>query len=101
MGTWSTGLYQNDMSSDVKDDYIGKLKAGKDDETALREILSEYQYELEDIDCKYDIYLALADTLWKKGRLTESFKVKALEMLEEDRKAPCRRERRFRCINHM
>ena len=29
MGTWSTGLYQNDMSSDVKDDYIGKLKAGK------------------------------------------------------------------------
>lgn len=85
MGTWSTGLYQNDMSSDVKDDYIGKLKAGKDDETALREILSEYQYELEDIDCKYDIYLALADTLWKKGRLTESFKVKALEMLEEDR----------------
>lgn len=30
MGTWSTGLYQNDMSADVKDDYIGKLKAGKD-----------------------------------------------------------------------
>lgn len=85
MGTWSTGLYQNDMSADVKDDYIGKLKAGKDDEMALREILSEYQYELEDIDCKYDIYLALADTLWKKGRLTESVKVKALELLEEDR----------------
>lgn len=30
-------------------------------------------------------FICTGGHLWKKGRLTESFKVKALEMLEEDR----------------
>lgn len=85
MGTWDTGLYQNDLSLDVKDDYIMKLKQGKSDEEALREILSEYKEESEDIDCKHDYYLALADTMWKKGRLTEEIRIKALQMIEEDK----------------
>lgn len=85
MGTWEVGLYQNDLSADVRDDYVGKLKAGKDDETALQEILKEYQSEIDDIDCKYDFYLALADTLWKKGRMPEEIKIKALQMIEEDK----------------
>ncbi len=85
MGTWDTGIYQNDVSADVRDDYIAKLKAGKNDEEALQEILSEYEGESEDDDDKYDFYLALADTLWKKGRLTEEIKSKALEILEEDK----------------
>ena len=29
MGTWETGLYDNDLSLDVRDDYIAKLKSGK------------------------------------------------------------------------
>lgn len=85
MGAWETGLYQNDVSLDVRDDYISKLKSGKSDEEALREILQEYSEEFEDVDCKYDAYLGLADTLWKKGRLTDEIKTKALEMIEEDR----------------
>ena len=85
MGAWGTGLYQNDLSADVKDDYISKLKAGKTDEEALQEIMEEYREEMEDVDCKYDFFLGLADTLWKKGRLTEELKIKALEMLEEEK----------------
>ncbi len=84
MGAWGTGLYQNDLSADVKDDYISKLKGGKTDEEALQEIMEEYREEMEDVDCKYDFFLGLADTLWKKGRLTEELKTKALEMLEEE-----------------
>ena len=38
MGTWEVGIYQNDLSADVKDDYISKLKAGKSDEQALAEM---------------------------------------------------------------
>ncbi len=85
MGTWGTGLYQNDVSEDVKGDYIAKLRAGKSDEEALQEILQEYKEESEDIDCKYDFYLGLADTLWKKGRLTKEIKARALELIEEDK----------------
>ncbi len=85
MGTWDTGIYQNDVSADVRDDYIAKLKAGKSDEEALKEIFCEYEGESKDDDDKYNFYLALADTLWKKGRLTEEIKCKALEILEEDK----------------
>lgn len=85
MGTWGVGIYQNDISADVKEGYIAKLKSGKSDEVALKEILSEYQEDMEDIDCKYDFYFGLADTLWKKGRLTEKIKTIALQLIEEDR----------------
>lgn len=87
MGTWGTGLYQNDTSADVKGDYISKLKAGKSDEEALAEILIEYKEEQEDVDCKYDFFLGLADVLWEKGRLTEEIKKTALSLLEEDKVA--------------
>lgn len=85
MGTWGTGLYQNDLSADVRDDYISKLKAGKSDEEALQEILNEYKEESEDYDEKYDFYLGLADTLWKNGRLTDEIKNRALILLEQDK----------------
>jgi len=29
MGNWGTGIYQNDVSEDVKNDYIAKLKGGE------------------------------------------------------------------------
>lgn len=85
MGAWGTGLYQNDLSADVKGDYLGKLKAGKTDEEALQEMMEEYRDDMEDIDCKYDFFLSLADTLWKMGRLTETVKLKAFEMMEEEK----------------
>lgn len=85
MGRWGTGIYQNDISEDVKDDYIAKLKSGKSDEDTLKEILSEYKNESEDVDCKYDFFLGLADIMWKKGRLTKEIKIKALQMIEEDK----------------
>ena len=61
------------------------MKSGKSDEVALQEILSEYKEESEDIDCKYDFFLALVDTLWKKGRLPEEIRAKALQMIDEDK----------------
>lgn len=84
MGNWGTGIYQNDVSEDVKNDYIAKLKGGKSDEEALQEILLEYMLESSDDDSKCDFFLGLADTLWKVGRLTEEIKNKALESIEAD-----------------
>ena len=85
MGSWGTGLYSNDMSDDVKDEYLSKLKAGKSDEETLTEILQCYKEEMADDDDKYDIWFALADTMWKKGRLTNEVKSKALALIKEER----------------
>ncbi len=85
MGSWGTGLYSNDMGDDVKDEYLSKLKAGKSDEEALTEMLECYKEEMADDDDKYDIWFALADTMWKKGRLTNEVKSKALALIKEER----------------
>lgn len=84
MATWGTGIYQNDVSEDVKDDYISKLRAGKSDEQALQEIMEEYKHECEDVDCMFDFFFALADVMWKKGRLTEEVKLETLALIEAD-----------------
>lgn len=98
MGTWGTKIYQNDISSEVKDDYKNKLKAGKSDEDALNEILYEYEDCIDDSDDRYDFWFGLADTMWTLGRFTDQVKEKALELIgmedeeerwkkEKDRKA--------------
>ena len=84
MGTWGAGIYQNDVGEDVKEEYISKLKAGKTDEEALNEILKDYKDEIQDADDIYEVYFSLADTMWKKGRLTEEIKNKALELISQE-----------------
>ena len=69
MGTWEVGIYQNDLSADVKDDYISKLKAGKSDEQALAEMLDEYKEEADDIqDAEYE---EIIDKSAKSNKLAE------------------------------
>lgn len=85
MGAWGTGLYQDDVADDIKNDYINKQKAGKSEEVALKEILDENDAVFEEDDDKYAAWFALADTMWKYGRLTEEVKQKALEVVEEEK----------------
>ena len=70
MGSWGVKLYQSDIADMVRDDYKNKLRAGKSDEETLEEMLIEYQYERADDEDKFDYWPALADTMWKYGRLT-------------------------------
>lgn len=84
MGTWGTGIYQNDVAGDVKDYYIGSLKSGISDDEALQLLLYEFENEINDPDDSLDFFFALADTMWKKGRLTEEIKNKALNNIEVD-----------------
>ena len=84
MGAWGIKLYQNDIGSEIKDNYIQKRKAGKTTEEALQEVLEENASYFDDEDDKYDSWFALADTLWKHGVLPEEVKKKALELIEEE-----------------
>lgn len=69
MGTWGTGIYDNDIAADVRDEYISKLRGGKTDEEAMKEVLSENYTSFMDENEMYDVVLPLADTMWKYGRL--------------------------------
>lgn len=69
MASWGTKLYQSDVAEMVRDDYKNKLRSGKSDREVLEEMLMEYQNEMNDEEDKFDFWPALADTMWKYGRL--------------------------------
>ena len=83
MGCWGPKLFQDDVTQDVRDTYKDKLRKGKDGQEATKELLEEYVGELNDADDKILIWLALADTQWRTGRLEEFVKTKALKLLDQ------------------
>ena len=87
MGSWGVKLYQSDVADMVRDDYKNKLRAGKSDEETLEEMLIEYQHERADDEDKFDYWPALADTMWKYGRLTPEVRdicLKIISATKED-----------------
>lgn len=82
MGYWGTGLYQNDVSDDVKEVYLRELKNGNDNLKATDIVMNKCSdYIADDEDC-ICFWLALADTQWNMGRLIPDVKEHALLCLE-------------------
>lgn len=82
MGAWGTGIYQDDVTCDVKDDYLNFLRVGMTNEEATEEVI-EYNMDLiEDEDDEPLFWFALADTQWKYGRLLDEVKKEALKHIE-------------------
>lgn len=84
MGTWGTGIFQNDIGDDVKTSYINKLKLGKNSEKALEELISENQEVLQDSEENFDFWFALSSVMYDYGRLTENVKNKVLAMIDSE-----------------
>lgn len=80
-----TDLYANDLAVEVKNYYIEQLQLGYDNHEATRLTLEQYSecFSSEDEDMT-DYWLVMADTQWKLGRLDESIKKKAIEIIEND-----------------
>ena len=82
MGAWGPGLYQDDVTCDVKDDYLDWLRTGASNEEALSNVIDFNQDLIEDEEDGPLFWFALADTQWKYGRLTDFVKEKALEYIK-------------------
>lgn len=80
MGSWGTGLYQDDIACDVRDYYIDCLR--EDDESAENKTLEYFEEEICDDEDGPVVWFALADTQWKYGRLSEMVKNRALEYID-------------------
>lgn len=82
MGTWGTGLYQDDTTCDIKDDYITYLQIGMTNEEATKKVIEENDWCFEDEEEGALLWFALADTQWKYGRLLDEVKEKAIECID-------------------
>jgi len=80
MGTWGSGLYANDDTSDVRNTYIKCLEEGLSNAEAYEKTL-ESLHDYIGSDEEPLFWYALAETQWRVGRLTPEVKKKALEWI--------------------
>lgn len=83
MGTWSTGLFSDDTACDVRGEYRDLVGDGHSGPEATKILLREYKGELNDPDTGPIIWLALAVTQWKCGRLEERVGQRALRIIDK------------------
>ncbi|WP_319460011.1 DUF4259 domain-containing protein [Micromonospora sp. RTP1Z1] len=69
MGAWGPGLFSDDTACDVRDEYREKLEDGLTDDEATQRMLTSYAEALDDPDEATSVWLALAVTQSKLGRL--------------------------------
>ncbi|MBQ9807659.1 MAG: hypothetical protein IJM55_02200 [Ruminococcus sp.] len=84
MGTWGTGIFQNDVADGVKTTYISKLRLGKSDKEAFEETISENAELLSDNEDTVDFWFALSSVMYDHGRLNEEVRRKAMALLDSD-----------------
>ena len=77
MGTWGTGIYDDDVSSDVKYEYVDMLRQGVSNEEATQKLIN--RWDTEDIEEGPIFWFALANIQWDYGRLLEYVKEEALK----------------------
>lgn len=85
MGAWGTGIFDNDTTCDVRDDFIKYLEEGISAEEATQIILEEYidesnlEEDLEEISL---IFIGLAAIQLEKNCLQEQVRINAIELIK-------------------
>ena len=84
MGFWGTGLYSNDTTCDVRDSYTQYLQDGASDEEAYSMLIEQFDEALHDQDEAPLIWYALAESMWRTGRLNDAVKHKAISYIQNE-----------------
>ena len=87
MGTWSSALYGNDTTCDVKDSYELILENEPDDNLAFSQLMDEFNGVLG-TDEEPLFWYAAAETQWRYGILSDEVKDKAVFWITEERESP-------------
>ncbi|MGH0680048.1 MarR family transcriptional regulator [Bacillus luti] len=85
MGAWGTGLFDDDTTCDVKDQFIEYLEEGNSAEEATKLVLEEYEDEFdigEELEVMSLVYIGLAAIQLEKGCLQEEVRSNAITLIE-------------------
>lgn len=83
MGAWGPGLYQDDTTCDIKEEYLNLLRVGYTNIDATNYLI-ENSFELEDEELAPLFWFALADTQYKYGRLLPEVKDIAIKYIDSE-----------------
>ena len=81
MGAWSAAIHGNDRAADIRGTYLEHLEDQLSDDEALDRVLDEYAF-LEGTDDEHELWLSLALTQSKLGRLDDEVRDRALEIID-------------------
>ncbi|WP_127497399.1 DUF4259 domain-containing protein [Paenibacillus glycanilyticus] len=85
MGAWGTGIFDDDTTCDVRDDYFDLLAEGLTAEEASKSILNSYHEEFddeEDLEVMTLVYLGLAGAQLEKKHVLENIKIKTITLID-------------------
>jgi hypothetical protein len=82
MGTWGTGLYADDTTSEIRDEFRSHLKSGLPPSEAEGRILTRFKPLLDDHQVECLVFFALADVEWRCGCLSDAVRQRALNLLD-------------------
>ncbi|MEC2076889.1 DUF4259 domain-containing protein [Metabacillus fastidiosus] len=85
MGAWGTGIFDNDTTCDVRDDFYELLEDGLSVEEATKEVLHDYleEFDEDDLDVVSWVFTGLAAAQLERNILQEEVRVKAIELIDE------------------
>lgn len=85
MGAWGTGLFDDDTTCDVKDQFIEYLDEGNSAEEATKLVLEEYLDEFdidEDLEEMSLVFIGLAAIQLEKGCIQDEVRSNAITLIE-------------------
>lgn len=82
MGTWGTVLFSDDVACDVKKYYMNCLSEQMSAKEAEDAVAGYFEKYLSDADDGPIVILALADTAWHVGRLSDDLKKAAIRVID-------------------
>lgn len=82
MAIWGPKLYENDCTSDIRDEFQRLIESGIAPTQAKQQILNEFSESFSDLDERDSARLALADLLWSVGSLSDVERTDILSFLE-------------------
>src|SRR6266851_3835266 len=82
MGSWSTGVFGNDLASDVRGEYRELLEHGTPDAEALQKVLRSFAHAVDDPDNGTCFWTGLATAQMELGRLDPAVRDRTVAVID-------------------
>jgi hypothetical protein len=82
MGAWGTGIFSDDIASDIRDEWRDAIIHGVSAAEAMARLLDSFDYLREDADNEKLLWIALAAAQMETGRLLPEARDRALEIID-------------------
>lgn len=82
MGAWGTAIFSDDIAADIRQDWRDYIGEGMTPQEATRQVLADYKDAAADPEESGVVWLALAVSQWRTGRIVPDVVSRAIEIID-------------------